>query len=108
LRRIFTAKKCAYSSARDLQNFHQQNERGQKIMGRRNPQDQVALLKDEIAEKDEYIEDLEDKVDRLAGRLSRVQAIADVDDIIDGDDSDEDSDDDSDGEDSEGEDSEGE
>ena len=61
-------------------------------MARRNPQETVAALRDELAEKEEYIDDLEDKVDRLTGRLARVQAIADVEDIVDGDDDDEDAD----------------
>lgn len=65
-------------------------------MARRNPQETLAALRDELAEKDELIDDLEDKVDRLTGRLARVQAIADVDDIVEDEDADEGTDDDDD------------
>ncbi len=55
-------------------------------MAKRNPEDTIATLRDELAEKDELIEQLEDQRDRLSGRLSRIESIADVSDIVESDD----------------------
>jgi len=44
-------------------------------MARRNPQDTIATLRDDLSEKEELIDSLEDENDRLRGRLSRVAAL---------------------------------
>jgi uncharacterized coiled-coil protein SlyX len=56
----------------------------------RNPADVAAQLREQVAEKDEYIEELEDKLDRLTGRLERAHAITEVDDIAGDEDQDDD------------------
>ena len=71
---------------------------------RRNPQDTIASLQDDLKQKDGYIEELEDKLDRLSGRLTRVHSIADIEDIVGEDDEDEDEDDDGDEDDDDGDD----
>ncbi len=70
-------------------------------MARRNPQDTIATLREELGAKEERVDELEDENDRLRGRLSRVAALTedilddpDVDDDDDEDDDDEDEDED--------------
>ncbi len=51
-------------------------------MARRNPQDTIQALRDQLAEANERNETLEDTVDRLSGRLERIASAADVDSIL--------------------------
>lgn len=59
-------------------------------MAKRNPEETIAALRDELAAKDEQIDQLEETRDRLRGRLSRIESVADVSDIVDEDDIDDD------------------
>jgi Ran GTPase-activating protein (RanGAP) involved in mRNA processing and transport len=69
-------------------------------MARRNPQDTIAALRDDNTAKDTRIDELEDEVDRLRGRMSRVAALTtDVLDDVDEEDEEEDQEDDEDEED---------
>jgi len=63
-------------------------------MARRNPQDTISALRDDLSEKEELIDSLEDENDRLRGRLSRVAAL--TEDILDDPDVDDDEDEDED------------
>jgi uncharacterized coiled-coil protein SlyX len=50
-------------------------------MARRNPQDTITALREELAERDEQIETLEDKLDRVTGRVARASSILGIQDI---------------------------
>ncbi len=52
-------------------------------MARRNPQDTITALREELAERDNVIDGLEDKVDRLIGRNTRAVNALNIDDIVD-------------------------
>ncbi len=68
-------------------------------MARRNPQDTIQALRDELAEAHERNETLEDTVDRLSGRLERIASAADVASILEAVDSDDENSDDEDSDD---------